>query len=153
MPDKVKLITDAVTGKLMTKKKADGTPLCKLVVGGKNWWFAEADGETSLAQAWRLCKTIERGETAEIGYTESVKGDRTYENPVSLNVVSPRESPEPEMGQTKAEESTYWEAKGKREDMRSALHAAVQFAEGKDIKGEDVVRVAEVFYKSIREAE
>lgn len=147
MPEEIK----TVTGELFKKEKKEsktGNEYYVLKIGGSSYTLfkpsAEAfDSDASMALAWKVAEGATIGSVLEVRYTE--KG--TYANIQELMVKerAPAKEAEPSAG------SDYWEAKSKREDMRSALHAAVQHAEGKDTKSEDVITVAEAFYKLIRE--
>lgn len=102
----------------------------------------------TTAHAWEVCEYVDKGAVLQGAF--ETRGN--FNHLIELEVLkgAPAESVEKP---SKGEDKAYWEAKENREDRRSALHAAVAHAQGKDTKSGEVVQVAEAFYKFIREIE
>ena len=147
-----------IKGEVEEKKKGtvgDGIPKWSLKVNGE--WYGMLkpsdkafDAGASLALAWNIAEKVMEGEWVELGYEEP-KG---YKNIISLAIIAPGEG----VPKNKESKDAYWEAKDRREDMRSAIHAAVQFSvgvlqAGSDVKSKDMLTLADEIYKKVRGAE
>ena len=156
MPEELKTIKGEVEKKEKSYQEKAHAEKYRLNIGGV-WVGMLKPGDeafkasASKAMAWNIAEDVAEGEWVECVH------EGQYKNIISLAIIQPEgqggfNGREQEGGRTEAEKDKYWDAKGAREDRRSALHAAVAHAQGKDTKSENVVKVAEAFYKFIREA-
>ena len=154
-------MSEEIKGQLSYKerrKAKNGNEYYSAAIGGTKViiWKPSDDAfnaNATVAQAWEVLESVGTGAIVQ----GSFEVDGNFNKLIELEVLKGAAAESVEKP-SRAEDKVYWEAKEKREDMRSALHAAVALAghkiqAGEELKSGAVVDVAKVFYKAIREAE